>query len=77
MDENRRFWLNQATHSRVANSTASLVFQGPRRWISSALYKPLMVSARALSELSPQLPTEGSDLSGFLRPRVSRNNGSG
>lgn len=30
-------WLNQATHSSVASSTASLVFHGARRWISSAL----------------------------------------
>jgi hypothetical protein len=43
------WWLNQDTHSRVASSTDSLVFQGARRWISSALYKPLMVSASALS----------------------------
>ncbi len=38
-------WLNQDTRSRVANSTASRVFQGARRWINSALYSPLIVSA--------------------------------
>ncbi len=56
----RRVWLNQSTHSRVANSTASRLRHGPRRWITSALNKPLIVSARALSYESPTLPTEGS-----------------
>lgn len=37
------------THSRVASSTLSLVFEDVRRWITSALYNPLMVSAKALS----------------------------
>jgi hypothetical protein len=37
MGSSRRWVLNQATHSSVASSTASLVFQGARRWISSAL----------------------------------------
>ena len=32
-----RRWLNQSTHSRVANSTASNDRHGPRRWITSAL----------------------------------------
>ena len=41
--------LNQSTHSRVANSTASKERHGPRRWITSALKRPLIVSARALS----------------------------
>jgi len=45
----KRWWLNHETHSRVANSTASRVFQGPRRWMISALYSPLTVSASALS----------------------------
>jgi hypothetical protein len=44
-----RRWLNQSTHSRVAYSTWSMPFQGPRRRISSVLYSPMMVSARALS----------------------------
>ena len=43
-----RWRLNQATHSRVASSTASRFFQGARLWISSALYSPLIVSASAL-----------------------------
>ena len=32
----------------------------PRRWISLALKRPLIVSANALSLLSPTLPTDGS-----------------
>jgi hypothetical protein len=31
----KRLWLlNQETHSKVASSTDSLVFQGPRRWMN-------------------------------------------
>jgi hypothetical protein len=52
--------LNQDTQFSVAISTASRDFLGPRRWINSALYIPLNVSASALSQLSPRLPTEGS-----------------
>src|SRR5439155_15528550 len=33
--------LNQSTHSRVAYSTASKDFHGPRLWITSALNRPL------------------------------------
>lgn len=33
----RRWWLNRTTHSRVANSTASKLRHGPRRWMTSAL----------------------------------------
>ena len=44
----RRRWLNQSTHSSVASSTASRLCQD-RRCSTSALYRPLMVSARALS----------------------------
>lgn len=40
--------VNQDTHSSVVNSTASLVFNGAWRWMSSALYRPLMVSVTAL-----------------------------
>ena len=36
----RRLWLYQSTHSRVANSTWSSVFHGPRRLISSVLIEP-------------------------------------
>lgn len=45
----RRRVLNQDTHQAVAASTLARVFHGPRRWISSALYKPMIDSARALS----------------------------
>ena len=34
MGSSRRWWLNHETHSSVASSTASRVFQGPRRWMS-------------------------------------------
>jgi hypothetical protein len=44
-----RRWLNQSTHSRVAYSTWSMPFQGLRRRMSSVVYSPMMVSARALS----------------------------
>jgi hypothetical protein len=43
--------LNQSTHSKVAYSTWSMPFQGPRRRISSVLYSPMIVSARALMPL--------------------------
>ena len=45
----RRRLLNQSTHSRVANSTAAMLRHKPRRWMTSALNRPLIVSARALS----------------------------
>ena len=45
----RRRLLNQSTHSSAAYSTASKLRQGPRRWMTSALNRPLIVSARALS----------------------------
>ena len=45
----RRRLLNQSTHSSVAYSTASKLRQGPRRWMTSALISPLIVSASALS----------------------------
>ena len=44
-----RRWLNQSTQSRVANSTASRLRQGPRLRITSVLKSPITVSARALS----------------------------
>src|SRR5881394_4252364 len=31
----QHLWRDQSTHSRVANSTASKLRQGPRRWITS------------------------------------------
>ena len=52
--------LNQSTHSRVANSTASRLRHGPRVRITSVLYSPMMDSARALSYESPTLPTDCS-----------------
>lgn len=55
-----RRWLNQSTHSSVAYSTASKPRHVPRRWITSAFVEPLIVSAKALSQLSPTLPTDGS-----------------
>ena len=48
----RRRLLNQSTHSRVANSTASSERQGAPRRITSVLNRPMMVSASALSWLS-------------------------
>jgi hypothetical protein len=51
MGSRSRRWLNQSTHSRVAYSTSSIPFQGPRRPISSVLYSPMIVSARAVMPL--------------------------
>jgi hypothetical protein len=47
MGSKRRRWLNQSTHSRVANATASAWRQGPRRRITSVLNRLMTVSARA------------------------------
>jgi hypothetical protein len=49
IDVSSRRWLNQSTRSSVAYSTSSSRRQGPRRWITSVLYNPMMVSASALS----------------------------
>src|ERR1043166_9086978 len=49
MGPRRRRLLHQSRPSRVAHSTASTLRQGPRRWIASALWRRLMVLARALS----------------------------
>ena len=49
MGSSRRRLLNQSTHSSVANSTASRLRQGRR--ITSVLYRPLIVLARALYRL--------------------------
>lgn len=49
MGSGSRWWLNQATHCSVASSTASRVFQEDRRWITPALYSPMIVSASALT----------------------------
>ena len=52
--------LNQSTHSRVANSTASRCRHGPLRRMTSVLNNPITVSASALSYESPTLPTDGA-----------------
>jgi hypothetical protein len=41
--------IEPMTHFSVANSTASGVFHELCRWITSALYSPMIVSADALS----------------------------
>ena len=49
MGSSRRLRLNQSTHSNVANSTASKERQGPRLWITSALWirkRPVNYAAR-------------------------------
>ena len=56
----RRRVLNQLTHSRVAISTASRLRYGPVRWMTSVLNGPITVSARALGNELPTLPTEGT-----------------
>src|SRR5215211_1721341 len=78
MGSSSRRWLNPSTHSSVANSTASRDRHGPRRWITSALSRPLIVSASALSKLSPTLPTEGSmpaAAKGSVRARANLKSG--
>ncbi len=39
MGSRRRRLLNQSTHSSVANSTASKLRHGPRRWMTLGLVK--------------------------------------
>jgi hypothetical protein len=51
--------LNQSTHAAVASSTPSTVRHGLRGLINSVLYRPLIVSARALSYELPIAPTDG------------------
>lgn len=60
MGSGSRRLLNRSTHSRIAHSTSSKLRHGLRGWMTSALNNLLIVSARALSWLSPTLPTEGS-----------------
>ena len=55
-----RRWLNQWTHSSVANSTGSRPRHGPRGRIAAVLYSPMIDSARALSNESPTHPTDCS-----------------
>ena len=52
--------LNCVTHLMLAGYSDCLVFWGGQWWVNSALYSQLIVSAWALSLLSPWLPTEGS-----------------
>src|SRR6266536_342653 len=49
--------LDQPAHQAVVASTWDALCQGPRWRISSALYNPMIVSARALSQ-SPLEPAE-------------------
>lgn len=49
---NRRL-LNQSTHSKGENSTASALRRGPCRWVISALNRAMIVSPSALWQLSP------------------------
>lgn len=55
----RRRWLYQSTHLAVAISTALTSLQGPCRRMTSVLYRPLMLSASALSYDDPTAPTDG------------------
>ena len=52
--------MNQSMYSRVAKVVWSRSRHGPRLRISSVLYRPMVVSARALSKLSPLLPTDAT-----------------
>jgi hypothetical protein len=60
--------LNQPTHQVVAASTRAMLCQGPRWQISPALYRPVIVSARALS----QSPLDPADViaPGLFQPGV-------
>jgi hypothetical protein len=51
MAEWSRWLFHQYTQERVANSTSSTVRQGPCMVISSALYKPMTLSARAFTQV--------------------------
>jgi|APTNR8051073442_1049403.scaffolds.fasta_scaffold21865_1 hypothetical protein len=59
MGAKSRRWLNSSTQMSVAGSMTSQFFHDCR-WITSALYNPLLVWAKALSSESPTLFTEGS-----------------
>lgn len=60
MGSSRRRLLNQLTLSRVAYSTASKLRHGPRRWMTSALNRPLIVSASALAMVLGPMGDYGS-----------------
>lgn len=63
----RRRLLNHDTHSSAANSTSSRLRHSPFLWITSALYRPLVVSPKALSYESPTPPTDSSIPASFNR----------
>jgi hypothetical protein len=46
-------WLNQSTHSSVANSTASNDRHGPRRWMISGPEKEALQQAEAVAGEDP------------------------
>lgn len=58
MGPSSRRLLNHLAQSNQTNSTSSIVFQGPRVRMSSVVYRPLIVSAVALSEESPRQSTD-------------------
>jgi hypothetical protein len=59
--------LNQSTQRNVAISTAARFRPERCRQIASALKRPLIVSARALSYEFPTLPTEGTSFASAER----------
>ena len=56
----RRSVLYQLTHCRVSHSTRATDFHAPKNSMTSVLNRPMTLSAKALSQLSPTLPTEVS-----------------
>ena len=56
----RRSVLYQLTHCRVYHSTRATDFHAPKNSMTSVLNRPMTLSARALSQLSPTPPTEVS-----------------
>ena len=56
----RRSVLYQLTHCRVSHSTRATDFHAPKNSMTSVLNRPMTLSARALSQLSPTPPTEVS-----------------
>ena len=52
--------LYQITHCRVSHSTRATDFHGPKNPMTPVLNRPITLSARALSQLSPTLPAEMS-----------------
>ena len=52
--------LYQLTHCRVSHSNRATDFHGPKNPMTPVLNRPITLSARALSKLSPTLPAEMS-----------------